>query len=1042
MESAGAPGILLAPHFHMDTSLRNRSALRDRTRPYSARAGYWLTAIVGLAAGALLFTACDSPACVFGGDCNGTGVGGGAVGDGLASAPANGEWISNATPVITRFAPTGNLADTRTPIVFVFNESVSATGLNQAFELATDQGFPPLLGGAQVIGDGRVVCLFPITELAADTPYEIRYKADATILDRTGQKVQIPASNVIGTFRTAAANATAPAVLLTYPAGTAESQAATTEIVVAFNRPMLATSVTDASFAVTVDGVAPLPDPVARPLTQLGGGSETRVWRYRNADAQGEAVPLGDPSSVVLVTLSPVGSPIRDVANTILSTITFQFELASFTAPAAVAITSNPDDAIGIAQISGPADLAIEVALTGSLSGDVLQVFLFGVDPADAQNPTEIALVREVVLDQVFASFTLTAADINLLASSSPVRARFLDGPVAFAFQLRRGAVTSPVVRLDVDSLTDGIQDPTLDMLAPTLLGLSTAGNVTAAFRSDLRDLVIVGRASEALRSALVTTTASEDNLTPGGENPPRVSGSNPTGLFVAAPVPLGVLAQNATRTYSVTVYDEALNASGIAQGTFDQLGASVLGNPLPGAAVSVDVFDATTLAAIAGARVLTHENVGGVVTAVPGGSVLTDSAGHALVPAGPTGETILTVDGSAIGYGLFTFDALPTDQIDVPLQLTVLPAANGQGTINATDEDIDLYTLAVGDSRVAEIGESLFDAGPCAVDPFGFGVLCPFASFAIRPRQIGALSALAVDIPPNPFVYSPLTFLKGFGLTIPVPPTATGATDNSDVVVPFLLEGGGVDSEEFGVDVPEQDFDSSGYPFDPLFDAPRVVVESRSPGVPGPVTIGRGVAFDNGPGNWIIRAAYPGAADGIQDFPADQLGRLVTEGTIDADHFLCIEVVDDGGNRGATRTRLSNLGAAPSPLVPPLQPALAGTILNSSNECFNMNVTDVLPDAYQMPGIYRVTLSDGSGLKWTLFKADPPDAGGGVAILHVPYIGTVDPLPFPPGTIDFQGSAYAWESLDLSSFLWTDIERECEVYAHTSASSFTPPTP
>ncbi len=460
----------------------------------------------------------------------------------------------------------------------------------------------------------------------------------------------------------------------------------------------------------------------------------------------------------------------------------------------------------------------------------------------------------------------------------------------------------------------------------------------------------------------------------------------------------------------------------------------------MPDPDVAVFVFDSTTLAPIANARVLTHENIAGVVTAVAGGSVLTDAAGEASVPASTTGETILTVDGSAIGYGIFTFDGVPTDEIDVPLQPTAFAATTGQGTVTSPDQTLEDYTLEVGDSRVPEIGESLFDVGACIVDPFGLDMQCTYTPFPVQPRAIGALSAMAVTIPPNPFVYSPLTFFKGFGITVPLPPATAGGLDNAAVEIPFLLQGT-IDVEEFAIDVPEQDFDSSGYPFDPVFDSPRVRVESVSPGVPGPVVVGRGVAFANGPNAWTIRAAYPGAADGIQDIPADELGRLVTSRTVGADHFLCIEVLDDGGNRGASRLRFSNLAGMPQPLVPPVQPALAGTFANAGGVCFNLNVTDAIPDALGMPGLYRVTLSNGSGLRWTLYKADPPD-GGGIAIFHVPYIGTSDPLPFPPGPIDFQGSVYAWETLDLADFLWTDIERECEVFAHTSATSFTPPPP
>jgi hypothetical protein len=67
------------------------------------------------------------------------------------------------------------------------------------------------------------------------------------------------------------------------------------------------------------------------------------------------------------------------------------------------------------------------------------------------------------------------------------------------------------------------------------------------------------------------------------------VAGSHASGLFVAAAVPLGLLTDaDLPVSYSLTVYDVALNASNIASGDFTQLGQAASGLPAPFADVTV----------------------------------------------------------------------------------------------------------------------------------------------------------------------------------------------------------------------------------------------------------------------------------------------------------------------------------------------------------------------------------------------------------------------------------------------------------------------
>jgi hypothetical protein len=999
----------------------------------------------------LLARGCDNPACVFGpGNCHGTG---GGVGENAATLPLDGEWIATLAPTLLKAfpAPTAPV-DVNTPIVLLFSESMSPinvgttppSGLGTAFELQPTTGGVVPLPVATLIGDGRMLVLLPPVALQANTTYNIVLRSTASLADRTGQGFVEPVRGLIGSFTTAATPSAAPKVLASWPQTAATNQSDTGEIVVAFERALNPTTVDSSSFDVTVDGNPPTFDPSPRPLTLGGIATDARVFRWRSVDAQGLPAPLGEGKHVE-VALSRTGHTIEDAGGAALAPTTIAFDTAPFSAPLSVAITSDPTDAIGIDEISGPADLAVQAQLSGAQSGDSLVLTMFGTLLDVAQHPRLVALHREVVLTPPFGTFTLTAAEIDLLKNASPVQGRFEDGTVTFAFQLRRGSAVSPVRLLDVDPVKSGVQNPILDTVAPVLFGLSTSGNVVTSLRSDLRDVVLVGRASEPLRQAAVATTLGDNSTTPGVA--PPVVGADASGLFVAAPVRAGVLAEaDDPLDYTLVIYDRALNSITVRSDALDpsdgfrQLGASGPGNALPGGSVSVEVYDATSFAPVVGANVYVHENVAGVVTAVTTVAMTTDAAGRVLVPASAAGETIVTVEKP--GYDLFTFDGVPTDRLGIPLSPTGLALASATGTLgpadSATTTQLNFYTRSVADSRHPEIGDTLFPVALCSFDPAQSRFECPFGPLPIRPSRIGAQSAVTVLVPSSPFLYSALTFLKTAELSLPILPVAAAATGDTRLPITALLDAGTLNPEERPIDVPPHMLSTAAWPGLPS--DPIVTVEATAPGLPGTVTIGQGVAFNDAlpPDTWAVRAAYPGAADGIQDVPGDQLGRLVTQGTIDADLLVRVEVVDVDGNRGGSRPRLSLTTLSLSPPAPPLLSANPATP-NPGGESFDLTFADVLPDAASPPGkgLYRIVLTDGAR-SWTLFRPDPPDASGPDVVLHVPDLGGVFPLA--AGSLDGRISAWSWPGLDLSRFLWSDIEREHDLFAHSKIQSFTPP--
>ena len=996
-----------------------------------ARAG----AALAVALVALFLPGCDNPACVFGGSCDDSA--GGGIGANPATIPEDGTFIDPAAPRVTALFPTGTAVDSRSPVVIVFSESMSPTNLNIAFELVAEgaaSGAVPF-GVNALIAEGRVLVLMPLTPLLASTEYTVLYRQNINFQDLTGQVIAQPADRVVGTFSTGAADPTAPSLVFAWPQDDATDQSSTGEIVTVFSRPMNAATVVDASFIVTVNGAAPAFDPVAQPLaTNSGLTTDTRVFRYRSVDGNGVPQPFA-PNGQVRVSLSPTGNTIRDTTTgaNVLPPSIVEFRVAAFGPPAAAALTSNPTDAIGIDQLSGPANLALLLTLPDGQSGDEAVVTLFGTQIQVEPNPPLIALQRTVALEAPFTTFTLTAADLNLVSSTAPLTARFADGSLGIAIQSKRGTKLSPLRMLDVDATTSGVQSPVLDTIAPTLTGLGTSGSNVASFRSDLRNMVIVGRASEPLRSALVETPSNGDNDV-NGDGVPPVAGAHQSGLFVAGPVNVGLTP--AGIAYTVTIFDRALNSGGSVSGTFRQVGAVGPGSTPVGTDITVEVVDATTLAALSGATVFAHEEVGGTVTSL--GTSTTDPAGSATVTSSVFGSTLVTV--FATGYDLVTVEGVLSDRLSIALRPTSLSNAGADGQVTTTEQVFNTFTKELADSRAPAGSERFGTVAACTFDNTQSRFECPFGPTTILPREIGAQSTFGIQIPANLFLYSALTFLHGFELELPIPTTNPGATQSNEIAIPFLLSDPETAAEERAIDGPPLAVSTVNYPIQS--GTPRVTIEGRGAGVHGTVVVGRGVAFDLTPPstNFGARAAYPGAVDGIQDVPTDALGRYVRNGAIEADLMVGVELVDGDGNRGASRPRFSTNPIAVTPPAAALLDATTPIALDPGGEALELAFGDVLADALGQPGLYQVTVTDTASRSWTIYRADVDDASGPNVFAHLPLVGTGTTLPLAPGDLDVRVTAYAWPTLDFANLLWTDLEREFALRSISKVQTVTPP--
>lgn len=984
---------------------------------------------------------CDNPACIYGGNCFDD-DGGGPLGDNPASVPADHAWLLPGAPTITGRLPVRDEVSSTSPVVLYFSESMAAGSLGQAFQLVPTGGnfaVPVPLLPATLVGDGRVLMLLPATKLQPETTYEVRFREDVTAFDLSGTTLPQPADGLVHSFTTAAEDPDEPSVLGSWPIDASVDQGPTGEIAVIFDRPVQPLSVDLDSFAVTVDGATPLANPKPQTLQIAGLGPEPRVWTWRSTGDSGLAQPLA-PGGAVSVAISPASNPILAVAGGAqVPPTVFDFTLAAFAPPLSAELVSLPDDAIGIANLDGSMPLDLAVTIEDGLADDRLGAFLIGT--STDENGDLVALYREFALgdlgyDPDVGFVSLGAEELDLTTSLAPLEARFADGTLDVALRLGRAGVFSAVRLLDTADADAVPQGALLDTTRPSLIGLGPAGATLEALRSDLRHIVVSGRADEPVRAAEVSCALGDNGVLPPVQEHEAPFSSELAGLFVAAPVLADVLAPTqSTQSVTVRIYDKALNAAETPiTALFQQVGASGPAPALPGnPTVTVEVFDAETLLPIPGALVMSHGVNGGAP--VPLDATVTLVDGRAILTAAAVGETLVTVDMSApLVYDLFTFQGVPTAFLSVPM--TRPPNAPGalQGSLIAAEASVTTLTKWAGDSRLADTAGNAVAVQACSFNPILSSYECVFGPAGLATGWAGAASFAILSVPPNEFTYSASAFLKGWGARLPRLPAANGVQDLVDFQFEQSLDSPTTPVEERVLDLPPVDFAASALLSMNLGNlvggGPAVTVESRLAGLGGGLLAGFGVAFPTAgsPTNeWRVRAAIPGAVDWTEGkYTGDELGALLQDGLVTDAPYLRIELRDQAGNKSVRRPRLDALPAVIVPCEPPtvLAPAAGGSTGGSS---FALTVDDVLAHGPAQPGLYRATLSASDGRRWRVWR---PGGAGATVDLWLPPIQALGGTPLVPGPLQVTVTAVAWPGFDLSEFLWTDLARESDVTA------------
>ncbi|MFT5197386.1 MAG: hypothetical protein ACI87O_000025 [Planctomycetota bacterium] len=995
--------------------------MMPRFRAFAALAALAVLSLVGLAG-------CDNPACVFSTEgCNSTGSGENGVGTASASLPTDGNIVLGPLPALEQALPSGEGIWPGTPVVLRFSESMNPGSLSGAFILQdrfSGQPFP-LVDPPAMLGDGRMVVLQPIAPLVDGRSYNLIVAPSALVTDITGQEWGGSPGDLVASFSTDERVETVPQVLMTVPAAGAINVSDLTEVSVVFDRAMNPASFTPASMFVRVGGSAPDPNPSAAPATS-GGTPIPSAWTWASTDEFGSRVTLGAGSSVTL-SLSPAGSELQDLTGGALIATDVTFDLADLPAPVQGIKPFGAQDAIGSVDLADLVTPVLQVELAQvSQVGDELFVYIFGANPEGGDT---VAFERRIPLTPGTALVDLLSSDLQMLDTAGMGLAD--DGTIRIAVRMASGVVQSSLRVLDGSPFVDGVQDYIFDLTAPEILTMGFSPEPTNILITDQRDLTVFGVSSEVLAGARVSTVFG-DNVTI--LDPPAPTQSGLGNVFVAASAPLGIVDPGlGPVAFSVQAFDNALNTPTDAYaGVWTQVGVAATGDLLPGAEIQVWVFDAATLLPIQDARVITHQDNGGITFL---DADVTGLFGVLTMDAAAAGDTLVTVD--AEDYDLFTFHGAPRGIMQVLLQRTTPLPAQWQGQVQASfpEAPIQGVDVLVSDTRLNLGGALARRTDACSLDTSANLYRCSFGPEIGRIGRVGFGTFVAADLSLVQAAFHPLSFMRAFGWETGQSTLTTGGFGVPSIIrVDSLVTTGVV--EDLPIEVPAQVMSIAAAPsMGALVEEPRVYVDGLSPGMDRPVLVGLGIAYSSGADTWDIRSAIPGVVDGVEDDVTDELGILVEFGTLLPDHFLRIEAEDVDGNLSVVRRHLSALGGVLSlNEIPNLQSPASGA--NTGGASYGLVLLDALSDSRGMDGLYKAHLTDSAGRGWSLWHRDVPD-GAGVINIQVPEIASVGGTPLAVGTITCRTSLFAAPGLDTTQFMWSDLHRDAEVYALSEEFSF-----
>ncbi len=942
--------------------------------------------------------------------------------------------MTPAAPLFVSAAPELPDALPRTPIFVQFSESLDPDSLDNAFVLVDVFGGIPIPTQPFLVGDGRVVVLFPLTgTLSGGRQYQLAWNADQKIRDLNGQPFVANFDLPILDFSVSADPTIEPRVIFSYPNDFSTTDSDTSEIVIGFDRPMDRSTIDDNSFLVTVDGLDPALDPAPAPLSPAGipgVGDQTQIWRWRPIDGAGRVRSYGADADVV-VQLSPASAPILSEDGDALPLTESMFHTLEFSAPTGFqkVAGSMPLDGFGRADVFGSGAPLLEVTLDQpALSGLVAEVYMFGTSPSN--DSLQRALVRSIDVTEGSTLLTITSEALGLTDGAG--NAQYADGEISFSVLLRRSALRTGVRILDGDPSSPEIDSAFFDTTAPTLLGLGSDGMGIDSFSSRLGDFVAVGRADEPISFAFVDAGGAGTN---GGSvmDPPqtaftRVDGTDGEAVFVCSPVVVGQLDPNAAPLdYEITVYDRVLNASTVsAIGTFEQRGIVGPGAAPTGGTVRVRVLNALSLEPINGAQVFSHQESGGAVTFV--GTATSGGDGRASVPGAAMDDTLISVD--AAGFDLVTFHGVPRDAIDILVTPSGVADAGSSGQVLAAIQGAPslAQTNVVADSRAIR-DVRLADVDMCGPNGDATQIQCDFGAIRIRPDALGGATLLGTNEALPQVGFNPAFYLQAFALAAPLPAVPAGDQDlGVDLDIGTGLNLALMDDQPLAVT--PQVLNIGGLTnLGTLDGAPMTTVEAEATGIDTSLIVGRAASYALTPTTWTLLGAAAGLAG-----PA---GPLVTRGAINPDLHLRSAVKDAAGNEVAARPLLSAAGGILAPIDVPriLSPGPGG---NSGGAAFNLTVSDTLLDSTGVDGVVKVVLSDSEGRQWEIFGLDTSDVAGNY-LLSVPDLASNGGSALEDGALTAEVTLYGGP-FDRGHFLYSELEVRHTLFGYAAPITFQQP--
>ncbi len=945
---------------------------------------------------ALLLTAtgCDNVVGVYGG--GGTGAGS----TNVQVMPAGGI-VADARPRVVAAVPSGSAIAASTPVVVSFSESVNRDTVEVAAQLpgVPGPGSGPTTGGVQLVdadsgqpvpvtyefllGD-TVVLLRPVTALPVDTAYEVL--VDPSVRDVDGVTYGGTEPDPVASFFVDQDPADEDGrIVEVLPRDAAVDQSRETPVFVVFDKApdgdsaLAGTELRDA-FGTVVSGDATFP------FTN-GVDPDTRVLRF-------------DPDSAL--------EGARDYELFVDSSILFgaggvlqfggrrpfsRFSTLAHLAPQSVSVgnfTAGFEHRVNRANLD---NLAVDVVLDPSARADDRLVGrIYGLD-SDTEDPDDVAFVERDATLTADGAQTVTLDFAGALGTLA--QPRFDDGPLTLAVELVRGRRSSGFV-------TSAGGNPTLqDTVLPTVVGAGApAGGVAQLdLFSDQESAVFYGLASERLGEA---------TLTANGAMVPMFA-ANDAGQFVMTPIDLGrnVLALD----YTLSITDAAGNLAASAV-TGRIVPRGVMRGSVAGGSLTVEAYDAVTMAAVPGAVVIVEPGLP-MAPAVGQRTATTAANGRASFTGLSAASHTMTV--VAPGYDVRTLLDSGSAFVSLPLR----PIGGGTATLDGAVA----FAASVGDTAL--IGCNLIDDPTQQALATSAGQPTAIPSTAIRANRLAVVNAFAgrfepMSLPTFAHHACQLCGPDGLTPTMPLGPVDSGATASAALaLLPATLTTLNLAAPytvDFGT--------ATGLDLANLLEPPVVRLMGSLAGFGGTSLFGVGFATGAGGGVYDVNATYS-LTTALNLTPFTPLLMVSTE------------AVDQSGNLSRHRRLVDVQTGQTVPTLPPIGIPSVTAPSSSSGEPAITYQDRLDPTALgQLLGWQELTVTDAGGRRWSLWRLDEDGALGARTVqlpqLPAPLTGLV------AGAWSVVGEAHVFFSTRMSAqaLVFEEVRRGQVAYARGSAIS------